>query len=416
MRTVTEVIDRETEDIINAEQFFSQDQSVIFKQRYKLEEAYQLGIKLWVCPFCRQPILIRGTKDGPKSVYFTHIADQLDCPIKTGKEYTREEILRMKYNGQKESDRHYNLKHLIAEKISKDSRFSKVDVDKRFEGVCKDWREPDVAAIFEGKKVVFELQLSTTFLSVIAERNLFYKKNQTYIIWIFDNKRQNIESMRFMEKDILYPNHHNAFFIDENSDDKQFELICGFERPFIDNGSIKNYWRLEKIDFNDLTFSPNFQVYWFDYEHQKKLLLEEIERKKFLEFGNIWRNSSYEERQYLLNQHGHILKEQCKNFNYYELVSLLDCLYSVKFKQVIGYNYDHVVQLLHQYLDKDAARKSHFGEYVFKAIRVYAHDQIRREDKSKKLITKAIAYQKKCFELTRKYDPILNRLFPELFL
>lgn len=415
MRTIKEVIDRKTENIINAAQFFSQDESVIFKQRYKLEEAYQLGKKLWVCLYCRQPVLVRGEKDGLKSVYFTHVADQLDCPIKTGKHYTKEEILRMKYNGQKESDRHYNLKHLIAEKISKDSRFSEVKIDKRFDGVCKDWREPDVSAIFEGKRVVFELQLSTTFLSVIAERNLFYRNNQTYIIWIFDNKRQNIEAMRFTEKDVFYPNHHNAFFIDESSDGKQFKLICGFEKPFIDKGLIKNDWQLEKIDFNDLTFGPNFQVYWFDYEYHEKLLIEEIEKKRFLEFGDRWRNATYEDRQHLLSQHNHILKEQCKNFNYYELASLLDCLYSIKFKQVIGYNYIRVVQLIHQYLDKDAGGKSHFGEYVFKAIRVYARDQIKQEDKSEKLFNKGKAYRKKHFEQTCKYDPFLKHLFPELF-
>lgn len=211
MRTITEVIDYETEEVIKADDFFSKNIDAIFKQRYELEEAIQGGRKLWVCPFCRQPIKIKGKRDGNISLHFSHVTDGLDCPYKTWKRYTKDQILRMKYNGQKESPKHFYLKNLVAEKLSRDSRFSDIKIDKRFDGFCKDWRKPDVSAIYDGKNIVFELQLTTTFLSIIAERNMFYKKNETYIIWLFDNKRKNLEHMRFMEKDIFYPNHHNAF-------------------------------------------------------------------------------------------------------------------------------------------------------------------------------------------------------------
>jgi competence CoiA-like predicted nuclease len=322
----------------------------------------------------------------------------------------------MVYNGQKESPRHDRLKNLIAEQISKDERFKEINVEKRFVGISKDWRKPDVSAIFNGKKVVFELQLNTTFLSVITERNLFYQDNQTYILWVFDHKRKNIDDMRFMEKDIVYPNHHNAFFINEAVNDGQFKLFCYYEEPNIVDGSIENVWQLKEIDFGDLTFSADFQVYWFHYEKKKKSLLEEIEQNKFLEFGKVWRSASYEERSHLLDRYSHILRGQCKDFNFHELSNLLDCLYSIKFKEPIGYKYVRVVQLLHQYLGKDTGQDSHFGEYVFKSIRVYAHDHIKKEDRTKKLSAKAIDYRKKGFKQSDKYDPFLKRLFPELFL
>ena len=211
MRTITEVIDYENESEIKAVDFFAQDIDIIFKKRYELETAIQQGIKKLVCPFCRQPVKIRGRRDGELSLHFAHVADRLDCPIKTWKNYTKDQILRMKYNGQKESPLHFNLKNLVASKLSIDSRFSDIKVEKRFEGVCKDWRKPDISTKYNGKDVVFELQLTTTFLNVIAERNLFYEKNKTYIVWLFGNKVRNIANMRFMEKDIFYPNNHNAF-------------------------------------------------------------------------------------------------------------------------------------------------------------------------------------------------------------
>jgi len=416
LRTITEVIDNESERVISAEHFFAQNEDVIFTQRYELEKALILKEKKWVCPICRQPIKIRGKKDGLVSLHFAHVADKLDCPIKTGRDYTKDQILRMKYNGQKESPKHHRLKNLIADKISKDERFTEIQVDKRFEGICKDWRKPDVSAIFNGKKVVFELQLTTTFLSVIAERNLFYQDNQTYIIWIFDYERQNVEGMRFMEKDIFYPNNHNAFFIDVNTDEDQFKLICGYEKPAIIDGVLKNEWLLQEINFSELVFGPDFQVYWFDYEVHKTTLLRENEKKRFREFGNLWKQShSIEERISLFERISNVVTPPNRDSQIYELSGLLDCLYSIRYQEVIGYNYKRVIQLLHQYFDKEIVRNSHFGEYIFKAIRVYARDQIRREDKTGKFFSKAVEYKKRRFELCHKYDPLLRNLFPELW-
>ena len=403
--------------IIKADNFFAKGEDEIFIQRSELERAYKQKEKLWVCPICRQPVIIRGKEGGIISMHFAHVADKLDCPIKTGRNYTKDEILRMKYNGQKESPRHHQLKTLIAEKISRDGRFTNIKIEKRFEGICKDWRKPDVSAIYNGKRIVFELQISTTFLSIIAERNLFYQQNDTYIIWIFDNKRDHIEKMRFMEKDIFYPNFHNAFFLDENTDADQFKLICGYEEPIIFNGSIKNDWRVKEIDFDELKFDLNFRVYWFDYEEKKKLLQVEIEKKKYLDFGELWLQTNTEEdRLNLLDNFNHIFKQQNEACNFFELSNLLSCLYSVKFKKVIGYNYNKLIQLLHQYFMKEIIKRDHFGEYIFKAIRVYgARNQIIQEDKTEKFKNKAIAYNKMKFKLSHKYDSLLIHLFPELW-
>lgn len=417
MKTISEVIDYESENPINAEDFFAQDTDVIFKQRYELEKAIQQNIKMWVCPFCRQPVKIRGKKNGEISMHFTHVADRLDCPLKTWKNYTKDQILRMRYNGQKESPKHQELKTLIAAKLSEDPRFSKIKVEKRFVGVCKDWRKPDVSTIYDGKNIVFELQLTTTFLSVIAERNIFYENNKTYIIWIFDNRRQNIEDMRFTEKDIYYPNNHNAFFISENSKRNGFKLICGYEKPTIISGSIKNVWEIKEVDFSELTFGDNFKIYWFDYESELKVLQEQVKNSQLLEFENLWIQTELsDERKRLFHKFSHLFGVQSHEVKFYELSGLLDCLYSIKFGKVIGYNYQKVIQLLHQFFQKDIGRVSHFGEYAFKAIGVYGtREQILQEDRTGKFVARAKVYKKQQVELSHKYDAILKPLFPELW-
>jgi len=417
MRTISEVVDWESEAVIRAENFFAKNIDVIFKQRYELEKAIQSGQKLWVCPFCRQPIKIRGKRDGDISLHFYHVSDRLDCPYKSWKKYTKEQILRMKYNGQKESHKHYFLKNLVAEKLSRDARFSEIQVDTRFEGVCRDWRKPDVSAQYEGKRIAFELQLSTTFLSVIAERNTFYEKNETYILWLFDNRRQNVENMRFMEKDIYFPNHHNAFFIDGRSDNDNFSLICGYEKPILNNGRIVNIWETQEVDFSELLFDDNYRIYWFDYERELQSVKEKIGSIKLLEFEKLWQSVQSEiEREKALHELTQIFEIHFEDINYYDLIALLSCLYSIKCKKVIGYNYAKLIQVLHQFFQKDIGAHSHFGEYALKAIGTYgAKDQVLQEDRTGKFVKKTRRYVKHGFELTHKYDQVLQLLFPELF-
>lgn len=418
MRTIYEVIDYESENLIKAEEFFAQGADIIFKKRYEIEKAIQKNIKVWVCPFCRQSVKIRGKRDGEISLHFAHVADGLDCPLKSWKNYSEDQIRRMKYNGEKESPKHHDLKMLIANKLTEDHRFSEIKVEKRLEGVCKDWRKPDVSAMYNGKKVVFEIQLTTTFLSVIAERNIFYEYNRIYIIWIFDDRRQKIDNMRFSEKDIYYPNKHNAFFINKELSKNGFRLICGYERPYIDNGSIKNNWETKEVDFSELTFGDNFQAYWFDYENELKILKEQIKIKQLAEFDNLWsqtKNIDLDNRKILFDKFSHLLKLQSNEVNFYELSHLLDCLYSIKFKKVIGYNFKKLIELMHLFINKDLGRDSHFGEYVFKAISVYgSRDQILQEDKTRKFVSRAKEYKSQKFELNHKYDTVLELLFPEI--
>ena len=41
----------------------------------------------------------------------------------------------------------------------------------------KQWRRPDVSSLYKKQLVVFEGQLSTTFLNVIIDRKIFYQDN-----------------------------------------------------------------------------------------------------------------------------------------------------------------------------------------------------------------------------------------------
>lgn len=67
------------------------------------------------------------------------------------------------------------MKEWVAQCLAADPRFTDVATEKRWSGtLTAEWRKPDVRAIYRGIPVVFEIQLSTTYVNVIAERREFY--------------------------------------------------------------------------------------------------------------------------------------------------------------------------------------------------------------------------------------------------
>lgn len=139
-----------------------------------------MGNARFICPECKQPVKINGHKlQRGRVCYFAHFKDSDDCPYKTGTNRTKEEIERLKYSLVQESERHKRLKAVIASALegekSKSMGVGKVECEKRINSEIPylKWRRPDIYAEYNGRKYVFELQLSTTFVSVIVDRDIF---------------------------------------------------------------------------------------------------------------------------------------------------------------------------------------------------------------------------------------------------
>lgn len=271
-RTIKEVIDTKTGEIIDADVFFDRPEGEIFADRRLLEENNQSNKDYLICQYCHQRVRVRGTPLGAYSMHFAHLHDSDDCPIKTNTHCTKEEILIMKYNGVKESDRHKDAKSRVEQSLKVDIAFSNVESEATFHhrGGQKEWRRPDVSAQFKGYPFVCEVQLSTTFLSVVVDRDTFYRKNSTFILWVFDQFEP--ANLKFADKDIIYANNYNAFVVNEETlkssqEKNEFRLHCYYCEPVLIRGEIKPEWRDKEISFHELTFDyTNFKFYYFDYK------------------------------------------------------------------------------------------------------------------------------------------------------
>lgn len=284
-RTVEFVLNKDDGLTVYANLFFLKEENEVFNYRSELQKVIK-GIRepLFVCYFCGQNIKINGGGKTKKVLHFAHKKDSDFCHLKTDTNYSQLEILRVKFNGAKESPLHFETKNLIKQFIESNSDFSNIRVEKVVKSNSNylEWKKPDISATYKNLKVVFEIQLSTTFLSVIVDREHFYRENRTYILWIFKNFEVDEFKQRFTEKDVFYSNNRNAFVIDNEAinlsqQNNDLYLLCYYQKPVIENLKINYNWEFEYVCFNHLTFDEeNYKIFYFDVNKEEERLNEEI--------------------------------------------------------------------------------------------------------------------------------------------
>lgn len=289
VRRIEKIFDTETEKEIDAEEFFARPESELIKWREEFERCIKFSEKRFLCPFCRQQIKIAGRKFERGHIsFFTHLHDSADCPIKTSVNMSKEEIEARKYGLCQESKRHKKLKQWIYDGLngeqSKQQGVDNIKIEQRINANIPyfNWRRPDICATFKALNVVFELQLSTTFLSTIVDRDIFYRLHHYFIIWIF-NFEENVKYVdlsNLMMKDIYYTNKRNIFVFDREArevSEKRKELVlkCNWLTP-------ENKWKYpvtkngdgldvsgKLITLSDLTFDETSgKVYYVDAEEE----------------------------------------------------------------------------------------------------------------------------------------------------
>lgn len=279
---IKEIFDLETGETIYAEEFFKKPIDELQKWRTTFQQCILQNNRRFVCPKCLEMIRIsgRGDERGVPAI-FTHKNDSVSCK-KTTTGQSVEDINRKKYGLFGQSQRHKDLKQELYDRLrdrnSLSLGISNVEMEKRVYSTLPffSWRQPDVQIEYQGHKIVFEIQLSTTFLSVITERDTFYRLNDYYIIWVFnfDDNRKYVDLNNLAMKDIYFANKRNAFIFDDEArewskESGQLVLKCNWVEP----DSTWHYANTEKhfggepVTLNMLKFDNNtHKLYYYDAE------------------------------------------------------------------------------------------------------------------------------------------------------
>jgi hypothetical protein len=398
--------------------------------RLAIKTAQKEGQPIYVCSMCNVPVSLLMHPDS-RRFFFRHLVEDGRCSAITRGELSREEINARKYNGTKESARHIRMKEMVAASLRTDPRFFNIQIETRWESaITGQWRKPDVNATFDGRgtidptKIAFEIQLSTTYLDVIAERRLFYLQAGGLLFWIFAEFGE--DGRRLTQDDVFYNNNQNAFIVDEDStaasvELKEFHLTCIWAEP----GSSQLQRKL--VPFRELTLDPkNQQAFYYDYYSAEEALRRKIRddaahlRGRFEaawiawandneDIGKVW-GSFYREFRAI----GVPLPFYPKGIH----ALLLNALYSAKHGRVIGWNYNKFIEVAHRI----AIGHKNYLRLFRHALEIYhREEQIIREDKSGKWADRARIYKKAIREGDPAYEPdtehyeVLAFLFPELF-
>ncbi|MCS4280776.1 DUF6035 family protein [Stenotrophomonas rhizophila] len=277
-RQYDEVHDRDSGRLVSLAEFLGSASygAIVADKRVALENDLIEGRERYVCPDCGKAMVLRSFATDDKSedrFFFRHRFDTQECPGQGG--LSPAEICERKFALAKEGAQHKHLKRVLEESLAADVRFTGTQTEARWKDVDRvRWRQPDVQSAWQGRRVAFEVQLSTTFLHVIAERMSFYRRNDGLLLWFF----RDLDSTVFKqaEDDIFYSNNRNGFRIDsqtleQSRQERRFMLHCAWHEPTLDERGNEGHRLAQKvIEFDDLRFDVSDggvpRAYFYDFD------------------------------------------------------------------------------------------------------------------------------------------------------
>lgn len=425
---IDEVLDLDSGEIRSAHEAIGGDYEKALQLRMSLRECIDAGKPLLACPLCAVPVHMVSLSQ-ERLFYFRHETEDGRCPAKTKGRLSGERILAMKYDGARESAAHIRMKEIIVESLRLDPDFSDVEVEPIWKGAKKnERRRPDVRAVWRGTlPVAFEVQLSTTFLRVIAERRRFYLQNGGLLLWVF--RRFDMGDARLTQDDIFYNNNRNAFVVSEetlraSSNAGAMVLDCIWSEPSIEEGRLLWTQKSCRSAFCDLTVEQAKQrIFLFDADGAKEHCLAETRDGPLRDdFRKFWLSSNtYDDGAWLslrsrFAERGLTLPRYPGDEKGFR--ALLDTLYTAREGTPVGWGHADVVKVAQHVFDK---HKGHL--WALKLVLaahgrgdlIRKHDETRNwRDKKVKAYSAAWASKDSDFAPDRRFDELISFLFPEV--
>jgi Family of unknown function (DUF6035) len=440
---IKEVLDLDTGEFVDAVSLIGgQRYQALIDGRGKIVERMTSDRPQYACSMCGVPVYLVSTSE--KCFFFRHRVEDGSCPACTRSPLSFEEICALKYHGLRESEPHIRIKGLIEKSLLADSSFAEVALERTWRGTAdaKQYRRPDVQAVRAGQKLAIEVQLSTTFLSVVVGRRMFYRAEGALLAWVFGGFDPSYR--RLTTDDLLFSNNSNVFVIDDETADRsvkegRFLLRCHYRRPVRNSNEVADEWVEEIVPFAELTQDLEGQrLFLFDYEAAERdlrarIAREAIEREEKRErelrdaFSSFWCGkgsymswtpdnlAEWSRLRMALTARGLTVPTYPDGDP--ELRAMLNVLFSAKEGRVIGWDFKTLAQVGHHLNEKRPRQLLAFGY----ALRQYNRSsQIESEDGTGKWSKKT----ERIAARLRRYDadllpdgqllPVMEFLFPEV--
>lgn len=429
---VTDVLDRSTGRYERHSDVIGDDWEKALQLRLQVQTDLEVNPR-FLCSQCMTPVYLVSRPES-KKLFFRHTLEDGRCSAVTRGLLSQEEIDARKYNGVKESWLHIEMKRWIVECLRADGRFTDIVVEGRWTGEFTGaWRKPDVRATFNGVPVAFEIQLSTTYINVIAQRREFYRREGGLLFWVFS--QFNMGARRLTQDDVFYNNNRNAFVVssrtrDESLQQQRFMLDCIWAEPTVGGGVTD--LRRELVTFETLTLEQDAQrAYHYDFDGERERLAREVResrlarlaplREKFETWYTAYVTTKESDNKTWGELRRAIAAEGISLPEYTGMLprGLLNLLYSTKHGRVVGWDFTSFIQIAH-YVEPGHRKFLHYFRAALKAFG--RAEQIRAEDQSGKWAAKVAEYKARIracdpdYAPDTEHDALVRLLFPEMFV
>lgn len=432
---IRDLIEDEAGVLRDASELVGNDRDEVMRLYKRLHVSLSTGRNRILCEICSVPVYLVSRRDTQR-FFFRHIHEDGNCPSKSRGDLTESQINALRYHGQRESQRHFRLKNLIADSLRRDPKFTEPVVEGSWKGKDnKELRRPDVRSRFaDAIDVAFEVQLSTTFGRVMAEREVFYKNEGGLLVWIFGNFDP--DHARLMMEVIFVNNNRNAFVVNEATEAASLEsgclvVECHWLQPSRTNDHITWIHNRRLVRFDELTLDQqNQRAYYVDTEAEEARIKAEIAgpplAERFIEFWLA--KEGFEDRakpDYTIANEAWVVFQRefatqgarLPPRSDYDFIDVMRTMLLAKLGKAVGWGYKDFKAAAHHVHDD----KQRYLWMFVPALRHYGRlADIEREDKNGKWQTKMMKWKEgvlrheQTFEEDHRFNNVLRRVFPEL--
>jgi hypothetical protein len=261
------------------------------------------------CGLCHDPVYVSNSGG---SSHFAHYSDSGPlCAWRAKLPVDLDAISAIRFGGKQEGELHKRLLLTLKMLCERSRGFSDVGMPNAtlFGMPGTRHRFPDLAAMHNRRRVVFELQISKTYLPVISDREAFYRQNGIYLFWLFHNFENWRE--RQTERDIIALRNRQAFELDSEAiratlESGSLTLKAHWQVPRQDGASISWGWASKLVAIDDLDFDEyikearaanpwrdeayllrnmraevisKFEKFWFEHDEWSRRLSERTYRR-----------------------------------------------------------------------------------------------------------------------------------------
>jgi hypothetical protein len=208
----------------------------------------------YVCGLCGHVVYAPREARTGRPYWKHHPGAPEDCLWWTGTPSSVDAVSGRQFHGAQESPLHAKIKNLVGVLLKADPRTApeSVVIDE-YLITDQGRRRPDVRAVYDEIPVVIEVQLATTQIPIIVQREDFYDRKVYRLLWLTWNFEPPVENGRLLSsfEDIFYSHNKNLFSMDEETIQLSRQRNAIVLRAFwVD----KNLWKSKLMCLHELNW------------------------------------------------------------------------------------------------------------------------------------------------------------------